>query len=79
MAKNDIGKKVIINPAWLKEYDCFVGDFRGKEGEIIGFRSYSDMMGCPDETPDDDGVYFVETEIRHELHLRRFDFKFADD
>ena len=79
MAKEDIGKRVIVTPAWLEIYDEYAGDYRGKEGTITGFRLYSDMTGHPDETSDDDGVYFILVETGDEIRVRRFDFEFGDD
>ena len=78
MAKDDIGKKVIVTPAWLEKYDYFIGRHRGHEGEIIGFQPYSELYDLADETPDDDGQYLVRT-ANSDLRLRRFDFKFNDD
>jgi len=71
MAKDDIGKTVIVTPAWLEKYDEYVGNYRGKKGEITGFRPYC----CPDETSDDDGVYFILVETGDDIRVRRFDFK----
>lgn len=78
MSKEDIGKKVIVSPAWDDKYDIYTGKYRGHRGEIIAFKPYYDLYGIAEGETDDDGLYIVRTG-NDDLRLRRFDLKFADD